>query len=682
MAVMRAPRVPSAILLGLVLGLIVCAGFVDPASLSGQRFWSDGATYYSMARSLVADGDLRYEAKDVARVRREYPSGPQGVFLKRTSGALTWDANAGFPWLRTVRADEKRVYFAKAFAYPVAAAPFVLLLGSRGLIVCNAVFFGCALWLVFADLRRTLAEWLALAATLALFVTTVAPVYVEWMTPEVFNFAVVTASFVALRRQKPTLSALLLAVAIYSKPYNLLLAIPLGLLPFFERERGRVVRRLFEALRRGMLLGGATAALFMLNAVATGEFNYQGGERKAFHGVAFPFEGRVTFGNSGEWMTTNQLGPKIAGQAAGLGGRLLTLVGMSAGSDRSTEGSAAVEPGPRWLRAEPEVAPEEVGSAFLLNCAYFWIGRYGGAALYFCPIVFAVLAFVVVGPRGRLGWLGLLSLAASFLLYVRMMPDNWYGGSGTIGNRYFTNLLPLVLLILPRGRELLVGMLSVVLGGVFVAPLLVSPLYYSLHVGQHTLLPQYSAAPLDLTMLNDLGIFGELWRKKQPFGDVGEEGPRGRPPAPTAYYLYFPDDSTYFREVAHGGAGFWLRGGTEGEVILRALGPARSANVRLLGGPEGDRVTVRVGPRSTRLALRSGEERALPFDLDAGVLYHGDRLHVLRFRSSDGAVVNDPAPRRLGTFVRIELYAASEVNSDVAVMRGVPTPRTPGPGTR
>ena len=169
------------------------------------------------------------------------------------------------------------------------------------------------------------------------------------------------------------------------------------------------------------------------------------------------------------------------------------------------------------------------------------------------------------------------------------------------------------------------------------------------------LLPQYRVAPLDLTMLNDLGIFGELWRKKQPFGDVGEEGPRGHPAAPNAYYLYFPDDSTYFREVAHGGEGFWLRGGTEGEVILRALGPAGSAKVRLLGGPEGDRVTVRVGARSTRLALRPGEERTLEFDLGAGVLYHGDRLHVLRFRSSDGAVVNDPAPRRLGTFVRIEL---------------------------
>jgi hypothetical protein len=655
MAVSRKPRVASAILLGLVLGLLVCAGLVDPAGVSGQSFWSDGATYYSMVWSLVADGDLRYEAKDVARVRREYPAGPQGIFLKRTSGALTWDGSAGFPWLRRVRPDEKRVYYAKAFAYPVAAAPFVFLLGSRGLLVCNAALFGCALWLIFADLRRSFAEWRALVVTLGLFVGTVTPLYVAWMTPEIFNFAVVVYSLVALRRQRPLLSAALLAVAIYSKPYNLWLAIPLGLLPFFERERGGLWSRLRDSVRRGVVLVGATAALFMLNAAATGELNYQGGERKTFHGAAFPFEGRVTFGNSGEWMTANQLGPKPSGQRDSLAGRILSLVGMSSADDASASVPGAAQTGPRWAASELAISSAEIRQAFPLNLVYFWVGRYGGAALYFFPIVLAMLVFVFRGPRDRLGWLGLLALAVSFLFYIRMMPDNWYGGGGTIGNRYFTNLLPLVLLLVPRGRELLVGIGGAAVGGIFVAPLLLSPFYYSLHGGHHTLLPQYRVAPLDLTMLNDLTIFGELWRKKQPFGDVGEEGPHGRPPAATAYYLYFPDDSTYFREVAHGGEGFWLRGGTEGEVILRTLGPARSAKVRLLGGPEGDRVMVRLGARSTRLALTSAEEHTLFFELGEGVVYHGDHLHVLRFRSSDGAIVNDPAPRRLGTFVRIDL---------------------------
>ncbi len=45
-------------------------------------FQSDEATYYMMAHSLAADGDLEYRRADLVRVWREFPSGPSGVFLK------------------------------------------------------------------------------------------------------------------------------------------------------------------------------------------------------------------------------------------------------------------------------------------------------------------------------------------------------------------------------------------------------------------------------------------------------------------------------------------------------------------------------------------------------------------------------------------------------------------------
>ena len=66
----------------------------DPAKLSEGRFFSDGATYYSMAWSLVGDFDLEYAAGDLARVKREYPGGPSGLFLKRASGGFEIDGSA------------------------------------------------------------------------------------------------------------------------------------------------------------------------------------------------------------------------------------------------------------------------------------------------------------------------------------------------------------------------------------------------------------------------------------------------------------------------------------------------------------------------------------------------------------------------------------------------------------
>ncbi len=681
-----------AVLLGLVGGLAVSLCVFSPAELSSGRFWSDGATYYAAALSLARDGDLRYEAKDVERVRREYLGGPQGIFLKRASGGLRCDAAAGFPWIRRVRDDEKRVYFAKAFAYPVVAAPLVWLIGGRGLILTNVLLFGLALVLCFEELRRQTGPGRALAVALVLFFGTVTPVYVVWLTPEIMNVALVTAGLVAWRRERPLLSAVLLGIVTYSKYSNVLLAIPLGLMPFLETPRrwpdllaprfrlralfdgprgrsvalraaplltrlgegwrGRFLARLAESLRRGLVLGATTAVLFGLTALITGEVNYQGGERKTFYGFQLPFEGRATFGNCGEWMTTNQFGPKVEGQEQGRIRRLLSLLGFTPEDTGAQDAPAAATP--RWLKAEPAVSADELARAFPLNLGYFWVGRNAGLALYFAPLVVALFVFLILGPRHAAGWLAALALVASALLYIRVIPDNWYGGSGAIGNRYIINAAPLALLLVPRGRELVVALLGGLAGLAFAGPLLGAPLERSLHGGRHTLLPQFRLAPIELTMLNDLTLFGEMGRKKQPVGDVGDELTH-RPPDPRSYFLYFPDDGTYRRETAHGGTGFWLRGGESAQVILRAWKPVQKLRVTFVGGPEGDRVWFRVGACREAVALSPRMWRIFECGAGASVSYHGTALYVLGFRSTHGAVVEDPMKRSLGSFVLIDV---------------------------
>ena len=49
------------------------------------------------------------------------------------------------------------------------------------------------------------------------------------------------------------------------------------------------------------------------NWVATGELNYQGGERKTFYD-RYPFDPGVTFDSAGVWMTTDHVGPLVAGR--------------------------------------------------------------------------------------------------------------------------------------------------------------------------------------------------------------------------------------------------------------------------------------------------------------------------------------------------------------------------------
>jgi hypothetical protein len=619
------------VVLVLLTTLLVAATLaLDLPRAAGGETWGDGATYHAMAWSLARDGDLRFEERDLARIRLEYPSGPQGVFLKRASGGLTIDTSGGFPWLRRVRPDEGRLYYAKAFAHPLAAAPLVALCGTRGLVLANGLLLSAVLWLSYAILRRRgLTAAGSLAATVGLFLLTIVPLYVVWPTPEIFGLALVAAGLAAWAAGLPLLSALLLGVAGYLKPPNVLMAAPLGLDPLLPRAGEGWLgpglgRRVLETLRRGAVLAVATGSLYALNVAFTGELNYQGGERKTFYG-RFPFDASgATFDDAGIWMTTNQVGPLVAGRD----------------DAQVTEASG------------PTRDPGEIRESLLLNLGYFWIGRFGGVLAYFFPALATLALFLWRGPRDRASWLALLSIVASWLAYIWVIPDNWYGGGGTVGNRYFLALLPAFLFLVPKPRGVLVGIAAVVAAGVFLAPMLWEPVRHSLRPGIHALRPAFRALPAELTMLNDLSVFTEPWRKKRPFGFTGDAS---RHADADAYFLYFMDGGTWGREEWGGRPGFWLRGGASTEVVVRAfdLAPVERVVLRIRGGPRGDQVSARRGFDSARVSVGPGEKRELVLEAGRGVRYYDTYLHVLRLSSRRGAAL--PDGRVVGAFVEISL---------------------------
>jgi hypothetical protein len=620
---------PRAALVLLALALVVASVAVDLPRASGREFWGDSATYYAMAWSLARDFDLRYEARDLERVRLEYPGGPQGLFLKKSSGGLTLDAAGGFPWVRRVRPEEARLYYAKAFLYPLVAAPLVATLGTRGLTLANGVLLALALALATSILRRRAFGAWSVAGAAVMILATVAPVYLVWPSPEILGLTLATAGLWAWASGRPILSAVLFGAAGYLKPPNLLMAAPLGFEPLLPPPGERLfapglVRRVGEAARRGVVLVGAAGLLYAANLAVTGELNYQGGARKTFYD-RFPCDQNgTTFDSAGAWMTTNQLGPLVEGQDAAL----------------VTEQS-----GPARKRAELE-------ESFLRNLGYFWVGRFGGALGYFFPAVLALGVFLVRGPRDRAGWLAVSAIVISWIAYLRIIPDNWYGGGGTLGNRYFLNVLPAFLFVLPRRRLALVAGASAAAAGVFLAPLFLSPVHHSLRPGDHATRGAWRYLPAELTMLNDLSVFTESWRKKRPFGFVGNAQ---RPADADAFFLYFMDDGTHGREEWNGRTGFWLRGGARAEIVLRAfdLAPVERVVLRLTGGPIGDTVDARLGWHGERVRLSPGQTREIELTAGRGVPYYDTYLHVLRLSSRRGAPL--PDGRVVSAFVETRL---------------------------
>jgi hypothetical protein len=613
---------PLLLLCGVAAALTAATLSVDLPSRTGGRFWSDGATYHAMARSLAEDFDLRYEVKDLLREQREFERGPGGILLKRGSGGLTLASR--FPFMRRVRPEEGVLYYAKSFFYPLVAAPFVRFLGTRGLLLTNALSLAVALLLGYSELRRKTGGWAALFAVLALFLATVTPIYLLWLTPELLNLAVVTGALVAWRRDRPLLSAVLLGLAVYSKPTNAILALPLGLEPLLDGRRGWP-SRLWESSRRAAVLAGTALVFFGINVAITGEWNYQGGERKTFEGC-FPYaSAEATFEHCGEWMTTEHLGP---------------LVGREGEGDRSGQ----------------PLSRAEVRASFLWNLVYFWIGRFGGALPYDAPALLALVLFLI-WDRTRPGWLALATLLLSAVAYIFIIPANWYGGGAALGNRYFTNLLPLALLWIPPGRERIFAPLGFALGFAFVGVLLLSPLDHSLDPGIHATRAPFLALPLELTELNDLSIFMERWRAKRPYGDTEGDPVRRWPADPKAYYLYFPDNGTRGKESLEGKEGFWVKGGQKAEIVLRALEPPTGIHLRVIGGPRGDHLTISWSEGERTLALREGEEAQTLLQAAPGLPYYGTFVQTLHFQSEGD-------PQVPGTFVEMSL--------DVARRRGRP----------
>jgi hypothetical protein len=600
------------VLIGVVCGLLLVAALVvDLPTQSDGRFWSDGATYHAAAGSLAIDGDVEYRPEDLARVRAAWSSGPQGVFLKRVP----------------TRGGGTRLVYAKPLLYPLVAAPLARVLGvDRGLLLVNALVLAGAILAGFVLLRERTGPLRAALGSLAVFVAGVAPVYLLWETPELFNLGLVAFGLVAWRRGHATLGAVLLGAAAYAKPTNGALALPLVLEPLLAATGRSPRRRPAEAVRRGLVVTAVFLAGFGVQWAATGEVNYQGGERKTFYD-RYPFDEGVTFDSAGVWMTTDHVGPLVAGRDE---------------SDRTG-------------RVAPPRSSAELWQSFVWNLGYFWVGRFGGVLPYYPGFAVALLLFLVVGPRDRTGWLALLALVVSWIGYIVIIPDNWYGGAGTLGNRYFLNVVPLALLLLPRGREGWTAAVSLPVAAVLVWPMAASPVEHARNPGEHTLALAFRALPAETTMLGDLSVFTDVWRRRRPYNMAGGDPARHVPGDPPPYYLWFLDDGTYGQESSFGQEGFWLRGGREAEVVLQTLAAPRRVRLVVTAGPVGDIVTARLGSKRERVVLRPLRTREVVFDAPADPLgYYGTQLYRLRLSSRyGGGAAGDR--RELGSFVRVVL---------------------------
>lgn len=576
----------------------------------------DESTYVAMTLSVAYDGDLAYQRRDLERFWGLYRQGPEGIFLKRGK-QFRLRVRATPPFVRVlntredVRAD--RLYFAKAMAYSIVAAPFVRVFGLNGFLVFHVLLLALVCVAGYAFLSASSPPAAAATFVLAFFGVSVVPVYLAFLTPEIFNLALVfVAYFLWLYKEvaRPAprvlsgvgaelVAALLLGCASYMKPTNAPLAAPLVLALWWRRQwlRGGLV---------GVAFVAATGGLFFWNALVTGEFNYQGGDRATFY-ERFPFDNPLdNVWDRRALVTTN-------------------------------DSDAAVV-----------LEPSELATRFGLNATYFAVGRHFGFVPYFFPGVVALLLWG--RSRERLVvWrvLSLLAVGGSAVVLLLFLPYTWSGGGGPPGNRYFLSVYPALFFIVPSVGTSVPALAAWVGGALFTAKMLINPFAAAKFTWETTQRGFARRLPVELTMANDLPVMLDTsLRGRIPYG------------ADPQLLLYFLDQHAFPPEPM----GMWVAGDGRAEIVVRcedvidrltvtAFSPIRTTFSMSMGR---DTVTRVLEPR-----------KPVTFDVPArGVRGLNSYAYLLTALSSDGFTprLQDPSSRdsrNLAVLVTMQAVRAS-----------------------
>lgn len=489
---------------------------------------ADEAAYLMITQSLWHDHDLAYDHRDLQRAYQLWDQGPYGLILFTRDGGQT-------------------MYYGKPYAYSLAALPFYVLFGAQGMVVCNmalwlAMFF--AAWWFFQDEQGPIGLFLG-----GFFFASAAFCYVFWIQPEVFNMACLFFPLLLWHRlrKKEIWTArdywllagagALLAAAFVSKEPTVVLGAPIAVdLLWRRRWKGLVALALPSVFALVLLLG--------IQWRATGTWSpYRGVQRRSFESD-YPTESSKDL-----WQAYR---------------------GTSFGS---------------WSG----LGVETTGRMFLRNLGYFVAGRHTGLLPYF-PFALFVLGLYLIGPKDRSRHLLLLAVAGYCVVFLILRPNNYHGGAGFLGNRYFASIYPALLFLPGRIAARKSLALPYAAAGLWTAAVVAVPIQaitpeatYQAHVR----MPTFQALPLELTLIGYGRIPGYTVR------DWGQGA------------WVIPKQNFFYQEPHPNGV--WVRGGSRSEVIVVSPDPLKAI-----------RFTAYSLSSENVLTLDNGEEKVVVrFDTDA-----------------------------------------------------------------
>ncbi len=532
--------------------------------------YADESTYRAAAESLAYDLDLQYTRDDLIRYSEAWPPGPLGILLQADPD------------------DYSKLYYAKPFIYPLAGAILFRQLGENSFLLVNFLCFFMMIYLGYRFLLKQNEPLMALLMAGCYFLLSVSFVYNFWFHPEIFTaFLVFMGLFLWLRepspavkgkgkptsvgffsslvvgRRKDFLAAAFLAMATFSKVINVVFIGPLLITYAFKR-------RFWHSFKIGIVFLVVLGMLFFISYLFTGNFNPYGGERKGFV-TQYPY-------------------------------KYPTYTFDSSGSETST-------------------AKSELVFAFgviFRNLFYFFFGRFTGFLYYLFPGVLAIFYFILSKNKG-VGKISLLCFAFLYILItIVMIPTNYHGGAGCIGNRYFLAAYPAFFFLIGKVKEKKGLLIALGMAAVFLSPVLINPLIASFRPGIHTTKFPYKSLPLELTLTETLATNVDPTR-------FGIRFP--------GYLIYFVDYNSWIDAN-----GFWVKGRSTAEAIYKTTDKVNSLLVKLSNGREKNEVELFFGGQKAKLSLEPSEIKKFTLDNPSAFIFRNWHYYKVKASSSSGYI--------------------------------------------
>ncbi|MDH5405608.1 MAG: hypothetical protein OEZ30_00795 [Candidatus Aminicenantes bacterium] len=533
--------------------------------------YADESTYRAAAESLAYDLDLQYTRDDLIRYSETWPPGPLGILLQ------------------TAPDDHSKLYYAKPFIYPLAGAILFRQLGENSLMLVNFLCFFLMIYLGYRFLLRQNKPLMALLIAGGYFLLSVFFVYNFWFHPEIFTaFLVFMGLFLWLREpsaemkkseekgaipgflislvageRKDFLAAAFLAMATFSKVINVVFIGPLLITYALKR-------RFWHSFKIGVVFLVISGILFFISYLFTGNFNPYGGERNRFV-TQYPFKyPNYTFDSLVSVTSTAKSGLVFAFEV------------------------------------------------MLRNLFYFFFGRFTGFIYYLFPGVLAIFYFMLNKNKGG-AKISLLCFAFLYILItIVMIPTNYHGGGGCIGNRYFLTAYPAFFFLIGRVKEKKGLLIALGMAAVFLSPVLVNPLIASFRPGINATRFPYTALPLELTLTESLPTNVDPSR-------FGIRFP--------GYLMYFVDYNSWVE-----GSGFWVKGRARAEAICKTRDKISSLLVKVSNGRAENEVELFFGGQRVKLSLKPSETKKLVVDNPLPFVFRDALYYRVKIASLSGYI--------------------------------------------